>query len=133
MKQFLFTYGTLSNGKAPVEVKRLMKKLTPIGEASVHGRLYDLGDYPGLKSTRSTRQKVRGRVFELPDDPTVLEKLDEYEDYSTDRASKSLFVRRKVPARLDSGKKVSCWTYFYNGDVTEVRRIPSGDYSKVLA
>ena len=133
MKQFLFTYGTLSNGKAPVAVKRLMKKLTPVGEAYVHGRLYDLGEYPGLKSSRSARQKVRGRVFELPDDPMVLKKLDEYEDYSAERASKSLFVRKKVPARLDSGKQVNCWTYVYNGDVTEVRRIPSGDYSKVLA
>jgi gamma-glutamylcyclotransferase (GGCT)/AIG2-like uncharacterized protein YtfP len=133
MRQFLFTYGTLSNGKAPVAVKRLMRKLTPVGEAYVQGRLYDLGKYPGLKSSRSPRQKVHGRVFELPDDPAVLKKLDEYEEYSEDQAAKSLFIRKRVPARLENGKQVNCWTYFYNGDVTELRRIPSGDYSKALA
>lgn len=130
MKQYLFTYGTLANGRAPASVRGLMGKLTPVGEGFIKGRLYDLGNFPGAKPSRIPRQTVRGTVFELPDDPAVLKGLDEYEEFSEERPSECLFIRKKVPARLRNGKELRCWTYLYNRHVSESRRIPSGDYSK---
>lgn len=128
MRQFLFTYGTLSNGQAPAQVVSLMKSLKPRGKGYIRGRLYDLGDYPGAVLSQSPRNKVFGDVFELPADSAVLRQIDQYEEFSPRRPNTSLFVRKRVPVKLDSGEQVMCWAYVYNGRIPRTRRILSGDY-----
>jgi gamma-glutamylcyclotransferase (GGCT)/AIG2-like uncharacterized protein YtfP len=132
MKQYLFAYGTLQEGRAPAAVKQLIEKLKPLGTGYIQGRLYDLGDYPGAKPSKSPHRTITGTVFELPDDPAVLRDLDKYEEYSKGRPSESLFVRKKLPAKLSNGQRLTCWTYFYNGKVNESLRIANGDYSAVV-
>lgn len=129
MKQFLFTYGTLSSGQAPSSVKQLMLSLKRYGTGYIRGRLYNLGDFPGAILSESSRNKVFGDVFELPADKSVLKRIDEYEEFSPRRPTNSLFVRRRVPVKLDTGEQIECWTYVYNGKVPRKGRIVSGDYS----
>src|SRR5207302_11515365 len=91
----------------------LVKLLRRVGRGSVRGRLYDLGDYPGAVLSR-TGPVIAGQVFELPEDPDVLRRLDEYEGFDPSHPEASLFVRMKWPVTLRNGKKMSCWVYAYN-------------------
>src|SRR6185436_15278063 len=45
---FLFVYGTLLPGHAPAAMRDVVASLRPVGPATVRGRLYHLGAYPGL-------------------------------------------------------------------------------------
>jgi gamma-glutamylcyclotransferase (GGCT)/AIG2-like uncharacterized protein YtfP len=128
MKQFLFTYGTLSTGQAPSSVVSLMKSLKRHGKGYIRGRLYDLGDFPGVVLSESPRNKVFGDIFELPTDGSILKQIDRYEEFSPRKPKSSLFVRKRVPVKLDNGEQIECWTYVYNGQVPRTRRISSGNY-----
>lgn len=129
MKEYLFTYGTLSNGKAPAPVSRVMNRLRPVGEGSIRARLYDLGEYPGAIPSRSNADRVRGRIFELPRDPETLKDLDNYEEFKPGDPT-SLFVRRKLAVRTEDGRRLRCWAYLYNGHPASNRIIRSGDYRR---
>jgi gamma-glutamylcyclotransferase (GGCT)/AIG2-like uncharacterized protein YtfP len=96
----------------------------------VRGRLYDLGEYPGAVLSRNA-PLVIGQVFELPNDPEVLTRLDEYEGFDPHRPQSSLFVRKRCLVQLDSGKKLFCWMYAYNRPPGAASPLPSGLYSKV--
>lgn len=133
MKQYLFTYGTLSKNAAPREIAPTFKKLKYVGKGIVNGKLYDLGNFPGIILSKSSRNKVYGHVFELPDDPSVLKDLDKYEEFSSSRRASSLFVRKQIPVKFMSGDPVKCWIYVYNKDVSHSNLIPSGDYAQIAA
>ncbi len=129
MKRYLFSYGTLRPRHAPAEIAPTVRLLRRVGRGSVRGRLYDLGEYPGAVLSR-TGPAIAGQIFELPEDPDVLRRLDEYEGFDPSHTQGSLFVRMKWPVTLQNGKKLSCWVYAYNGSPDRARSITRGDYSK---
>jgi hypothetical protein len=47
MSDYLFVYGTLQPGVAPREIADAVEELKVIGNATVRGVLYDLGEFPG--------------------------------------------------------------------------------------
>lgn len=129
-RKYLFTYGTLSPGKAPAEIAPAVRRLRRVGRGFVHGHLYDLGEYPGAV-LRKTGPVILGQIFELPDDPDVLNKLDEYEGFDPSHPQGSLFVRKRWPVTFEGEKrKVTCWVYIYNRHPGTAPSIGSGDFSK---
>ena len=48
MAEFLFAYGTLQPGFAPPAMSPVVARMVPSGAATVEGKLYDMGSYPGL-------------------------------------------------------------------------------------
>jgi gamma-glutamylcyclotransferase (GGCT)/AIG2-like uncharacterized protein YtfP len=128
-KGYLFSYGTLLPKHAPREIAPTVRKLRRVGQGFVRGRLYDLGDYPGAVLTRSG-PLIRGLVFELPEDPEVLERLDQYEEFNRSRPKASLFVRKRRVVQLQDGRKIYCWIYAYNRPTGTASPLPSGEYSK---
>lgn len=133
MKDYLFVYGTLSPNYAPGEVANVVRRLRSVGAATVKGRLYDLGEYPGAILDASTRRKISGRVFALPEDQSVLKSLDEYEDYKPHDPDASLFVRKRATVKLDDGRELECWMYVYNRDPGNAPLVSGGDYMKSKA
>jgi|ERR1700683_2055034 gamma-glutamylcyclotransferase (GGCT)/AIG2-like uncharacterized protein YtfP len=129
MKQYLFSYGTLQPDIAPKEIAGAVRNLRRIGRGRVHGRLYDLGEYPGAILS-STGPVILGQVFELPDDPEILSQLDEYEGFDPAHPEGSLFVRRKYPVTLRGGKKIKCWVYSYNRHPGSAPGLATGDFAK---
>jgi gamma-glutamylcyclotransferase (GGCT)/AIG2-like uncharacterized protein YtfP len=127
--RFLFSYGTLQPRHAPAEIASTVRRLRRVGKGSVRGRLYDLGEYPGAVLSR-TGPMVVGQVFELPDDPGVLSRLDEYEGFDRNRPKGSLFLRKRCLVTLQNGKKLSCWMYTYNRAPGAAPAVTTGDYSK---
>lgn len=133
MKEHLFIYGTLLPEYASGEIADTIGRLRCTGKASVEGRLYDLGKYPGAILDSSSRMKVFGRVYELPDDRSVLQALDSYEEFDPRHSDNSLFVRKQTTAVLDDGRKVQCWIYVYNRNPGSAPLVSDGDYQKYQA
>src|SRR5258708_20900133 len=107
MKRYLFSYGTLLPQRAPAEIAPVVRHMRRIGPGKVRGRIYDLGDYPGAVLSKSG-PIILGEVFELPDKPDILGKLDEYEGFDAANPQGSLFVRKRWLVTLDRGKKKWC-------------------------
>jgi gamma-glutamylcyclotransferase (GGCT)/AIG2-like uncharacterized protein YtfP len=112
----LFAYGTLMRGYALHGV--LARGATFLGEASVRGRLLDLGRYPGLVEGGG---RVRGEVYRL-DDPELLPVLDREEGYN--------FVRCQGVVTLARGRRARGWLYRYRGPRERAVPIPDGDYRR---
>jgi gamma-glutamylcyclotransferase (GGCT)/AIG2-like uncharacterized protein YtfP len=128
-KRYLFSYGTLLPRLAPPEIRPTVRRLRRVGKGFVRGRLFDLGEYPGAILSR-TGSPIAGQVFELPDDPEVLSRLDEYEGFDRSDPSASLFIRQRRYVQLEGGGKIFCWVYTYNRPPTTARALKGGDYLK---
>ena len=129
MTHHLFVYGTLSPRHAPPEIAATVRRLRPVGPASVRGHLYDLGEYPGAVLSEKSRSVIRGEVFELPGDQNTLTSLDTYEGFEPNKRSSSLFLRRVWPVTMDDGKRRRCWVYVYNGTMKNAQPLRNGRYS----
>lgn len=130
---YLFAYGTLRPGFAPREVAGLFRRIIRIGAASVPGRLYNLGDYPGAILDPNSEAKIIGEIFQLPTDVETLAALDAYEGVDPADPAASLFARRKCDALLNDGGQLECWVYEYNREIAPSTLIEGGDYSKMGA
>jgi gamma-glutamylcyclotransferase (GGCT)/AIG2-like uncharacterized protein YtfP len=131
-KRYLFSYGTLLPRLAPPEIRPTVERLRRVGKGFVRGQLFDLGEYPGAILSR-TGPPIAGQIFELPDDPEVLDRLDEYEGFDRSDPQASLFVRRRRHVQLEGGSKIFCWVYTYNRPLDTARAVSGGDYSKARA
>jgi gamma-glutamylcyclotransferase (GGCT)/AIG2-like uncharacterized protein YtfP len=122
----LFAYGTLLGDRRPAGIARAAERLAAFGPATVRGRLYDLGEYPGLVLDPAASE-VHGTVFTVPDD-AVLAALDAYEGFEPDDPARSLFVRTRVAATVPDGRALDCFVYVYNRDPAGAPVIASGRY-----
>ena len=112
----LFVYGTLHPDAAPPEIADTARKLEFVSTATVRGRLYDLGEYPGLVLDDSLdAPEVPGHIFTVPDGHT-LAAIDAYEGFRPAAPAESLFDRTHATAILPGGEHRTCWVYVYNGD-----------------
>jgi gamma-glutamylcyclotransferase (GGCT)/AIG2-like uncharacterized protein YtfP len=127
----VFVYGTLLPGLAPPVIADTVARLHTVGPATVPGRLYDLGPYPGCTIDGTCDEVIHGQLLELPDDPAVLARLDWYEGYAAhDQAGRDLFTRTTCDAMMADGRAVSTWIYVYARDLTAARRIIGGRYDR---
>ncbi len=133
MCECIFVYGTLRPANAPPELKALIGHWRKIGDGSIAGRLYNLGEYPGAVLDQHGGVRIIGEVFELPNDGVTLASLDAYEGFDPRNFDASLFVRRKCEVRLDYDARLECWVYAYNRQVAPSTIIQSGDYRKMQA
>jgi len=134
MTLLLFVYGTLSPDLAPVDLLPFVNRLKELGEASIQGTMYDMGQYPAVLQTHPDSGKVYGRIYRLGNSESealeLLAKFDEYEDFDPRNPAESLFIRREVRASLLDGKEIECWAYFYNRSPGTARKIENGIYSR---
>lgn len=99
------------------------------GPCCVHGRLYDLGAFPGAvpveeEADENEDATVQGELYRLRS-TNVLTRIDQYEGFDPNRESTSLFVRRPVIAKpMD----IRAWVYWYNGSVDSVPVVESGQW-----
>jgi len=129
--RYLFVYGTLmsrSGGAAigGAERRALHAASRSLGEASVAGRLYDLGSYPALVSATDAGERCWGEVLTLDDPAAILALLDPYEGIDPARPEAGDYRRVVCPVRLRDGLEVAAWVYLYQGDVSGSPVIASG-------
>jgi gamma-glutamylcyclotransferase (GGCT)/AIG2-like uncharacterized protein YtfP len=118
----LFACGTLRSSQRNRFALLLHRHSRPLGRATLRGRLYRLGEYPGAVPSDDPAERVAGEVFALDPEHAaeVIRALDEYEGAD--------FARREVEVALDSGGTARCWAYLYTGSLEWSERIASGDW-----
>ncbi len=131
MKDYLFVYGTLRKNYNLKLKKQVKDELLYVGKARVGASLYDLGRYPGAVKN-SGGNEIIGDVFLLSDPEKVFRILDEYEGYLEDEVIDSEFIRKRNRVKLDSGKNINAWIYWYNFDPENKVKIRHKDYLKYL-
>lgn len=100
----LFVYGTLRSNQP--NAPRL-GGATPLGWATVSGKLLDLGDYPGLIEGEGV---VIGELFLLPS--AALERIDDLEGFDPLDPESSLFVREERYVHLPGqNTRRQAWIY----------------------
>ena len=104
VQRHLFVYGTLmsvATGRmGSGQRARLSREATLLGAAITQGRLYDLGEYPGLVPTTDTAELVHGEVYELHDAELSFAWLDAYEGIMPG-ATAAEYTRVARPVVLD--------------------------------
>jgi gamma-glutamylcyclotransferase (GGCT)/AIG2-like uncharacterized protein YtfP len=126
--EMLFVYGTLRRG-FPLHRHLHEAAVEFIGEGSIPGRLYDLGEYPGAVAAASPGEEVHGELYRLSDPAQQLAALDQVEEYDAARPENSLFLRERVDVRASIGSVVKAWTYLLRDKPSNARWIEGGDYS----
>jgi len=132
MSEYLFAYGTLQPDLVADEVASAVARFRRLGQGSIRGVLYDLGEYPGAVVDPSSRKRIFGTVFRLSGDEKLLRELDEYEGFNPSAPEESLFVRKLCPVRLATGRILPCWVYVYNRTTERAQILKSGQYGKAL-
>jgi gamma-glutamylcyclotransferase (GGCT)/AIG2-like uncharacterized protein YtfP len=96
-----------------------------LGEACVAGRLYDLGDYPGVVLDAAGEERVFGELAELPGDAALWARLDRYEGFDPQRPETSLF--RRVRCRAEGSEHAGeAWIYVCGREPGPERLLPGG-------
>jgi gamma-glutamylcyclotransferase (GGCT)/AIG2-like uncharacterized protein YtfP len=124
----LFVYGTLRRDTQHELVGLLARHARFVGDAAVGGKLYDLGNYPGLVYPGNSR--VIGEVYAIdrPYWESVISQLDEYEGCTPSDPEPHEYRREVVPVQLTNGETLSAWAYVLNREPRNGREIQSGDY-----
>jgi gamma-glutamylcyclotransferase (GGCT)/AIG2-like uncharacterized protein YtfP len=119
----LFVYGTLRPSLAAGWPRKLVGDLEVVATATVAGRLYDLGDYPGMVAGEGV---VHGELLRIRDDDR-LSAIDAYEECGGPGA---LFRREAVQATCGDGTRLSAWAYFYDLPPDAAPAISHGDFAR---
>jgi gamma-glutamylcyclotransferase (GGCT)/AIG2-like uncharacterized protein YtfP len=128
--ELVFLYGTLLPQFVPETMRDVVARLHFYGDGSLRGVLGNLGEYPGAVFDTTTDMRVDGTVFELREDPQVLDALDRYEGYEPTPHARNLFVRKLQRVDLTTGVTIECWAYEYNGNPDGALVIASGRYER---
>jgi gamma-glutamylcyclotransferase (GGCT)/AIG2-like uncharacterized protein YtfP len=129
MSNYLFVDGTLRRRSRHPMARRLAGAARHIGAATIAGRLYDLGRFPGLKAPRTSADWVQGDVYDLGENAELtLRAMDAYEN--AESPPPTPYDRQLTPARLIGGQPLNAWVYWYRGEVIESNLIASGSYEQ---
>src|SRR5262245_43804084 len=126
MNAHLFVYGTLLASAGHPMGARLRGEAHLLGPASMQGRLYSLGRYPGLVEADDRTCRVHGEVYALDAPVEALQWLDAYEGIVRDRPGLGAYERVERPVRMDWGAMVDAWVYLYLRSVRALPEVEGG-------
>lgn len=126
--RYLFVYGTLRRNSQHALATYLAAGSQWLGQARMPGRLYDLGQYPGMLAAVEADDWVCGDLYELDKPAHMLAVLDRYEGCDSAAAHPWLFERVLATAVTTDDLCQSAWVYLYRQHVPEQQRIRSGNY-----
>src|SRR5262245_3798225 len=125
----LFVYGSLRSGLHNDVFTFISSYFVLEGMASVQGKLYDLGEYPGAIPDEGDHP-IAGEIYRIEDVADfdwAMEQIDDYEGYVVSDGKASLF-RRELANVLFRDTTIVAWMYWYNQPITNQTQILSGDY-----
>jgi gamma-glutamylcyclotransferase (GGCT)/AIG2-like uncharacterized protein YtfP len=134
MPAHLFVYGTLmasaNTDLGRAERRRLAAEGEVISVATIRGRLYDLGRYPGLVIDGSGA--VHGELVRLNDAAATFAWLDPYENVSSPPAPQDEYARRICAVTAESGRALDAWVYIYGGGLDGAEAVPTGRWRTTM-
>ena len=129
----LFVYGSLRSGFRNPAYKYLADFFTLIGEAVVHGKFYDKGEYPVAIPSKEDAL-IHGELYAANNAEGfewAIAQLDDYEGLNVENGEKPLYKRELVEVFQD-GKTSLAWIYWYNDSVDGMEEIITGDILKYI-
>lgn len=124
----LFVYGLLRRDCDHPMARRLEQDARHVGPATLQGKLYDLGGYPGVVDSGDSQDRVHGDIFEIVGDAEkLLQDLDVFEGCDAESEEPHEYRRVTREAMLD-GAMVTAQIYLYNLDPAGKTLIPDGDF-----
>lgn len=129
----LFVYGSLRSGFRNPAYQYLSQYFHLVGQAVVKGRLYDAGNYPVAVPAHDEKY-IQGELYAI-NNPLefswAIGQLDDYEGLNTEPGEPVLYKREAVIA-YQNGEPHLAWIYWFNGNVTGLTEIESGDVMQYL-
>jgi gamma-glutamylcyclotransferase (GGCT)/AIG2-like uncharacterized protein YtfP len=126
MNPNLFVYGTLLSSAGHPNGERLQREARLLGTATIAGKLFNLGRYPGLVEDAASVGRVHGEVYALTAPAPSLAWLDAYEGIVPGDQTQNAYARVERRARLTAGEEVPVWVYVYLEPIEASRLIPGG-------
>ena len=126
--EFIFVYGTLRRQSASNMHPVLARYCEYCSDGIIHGKLFEVRDYPGAIESSNADDKVFGELYKMLDRKQVLALLDDYEECSDSFPLPHEYSRKRLPIALPDGDSVVAWVYLYNHDASKLQQIVSGDY-----
>jgi len=99
-----------------------------LGVGYVHGYLYDLGEYPGIRLDPTTENRVIGEVYQLDYADQMFPEFDYYEGVSEIYSPEFPYRRVKGTVFIENEPYPYVWMYEYHGDTADLPQIMHGDY-----
>lgn len=128
----LFVYGTLMlRATSPMgrsQRARLAREAEWLGLATVQGRLYNLGRYPGLTIEPGAGSLVHGEIVRLLDPGRSLRWLDAYEGIVPGAHDENEYRRVEIDALSPAGRVMRAWTYVYAKSVAGADHLSDGSW-----
>jgi gamma-glutamylcyclotransferase (GGCT)/AIG2-like uncharacterized protein YtfP len=129
----LFVYGSLRSGFRSTAYEYISRFFTFVGDATVKGKLYNLGEYPAAIPVEED-VFIKGELYTAKNQQEfswAIGQLDDYEGMNVEAGEIPLYLR-KVSAVYINDQVVDAWVYWYNGDITGKPVIESGDVLEYL-
>jgi gamma-glutamylcyclotransferase (GGCT)/AIG2-like uncharacterized protein YtfP len=124
----LFVYGSLRSGFRSTAYEYISRFFTFVAEATVKGKLYDLGEYPAAIPAQEN-VFIKGELYTVKNQQEfswAIGQLDDYEGMNVEAEEVPLYLRKISPVYVNN-QVVDAWVYWYNGDVTGKPLIECGD------
>jgi gamma-glutamylcyclotransferase (GGCT)/AIG2-like uncharacterized protein YtfP len=126
MNNLIFVYGTLLDAENKYGLY-LRDNSKFFSSAKVKGKLFDIGQYPGVVLYPDGADIVHGVLLQMDNPEAILDIIDIYEGFGEDQPQPNEFIRVPTQAETESGIQI-CWIYVYNLPLENIPQITSGNY-----
>ena len=129
----LFVYGSLLSGFKSNAYEYIRKYFKLLGEATVKGTMYDMGEFP-VVVPQDTGRVIKGELYEIvnPNEFSfAMAHLDDYEGLYPEEGEEVYYEREAVDVNFNT-ETLTAWVYWYNRDVSDKRIVESGDMREYL-
>ena len=129
----LFVYGSLRSGFRNPAYQYLARYFQLLGDATVKGKLYDMGEYAAAVATDEERF-IHGELYQIKEPlefDWAIAQLDDYEGVNVEVGEQQLYKREVVNAYLNN-KPMQAWIYWFNGDIEGKPEVMSGNMIEYL-
>jgi len=126
--EHLFVYGTLRLGAEHPLAELLSRSADYLGPAAARGKLFLIGNYPGMVNSEDPTDLVYGDLFRLHPGTPLLRQLDDYEECAPGYPEPTEYLRCLARVTNQQGIDYSAWFYLYNRPTEHLPRIDSGDF-----
>ena len=129
----LFVYGSLRSGFQHAAYQYLFKYFHLVGNATVKGKLFDMGEYPVAVPTDEERLIV-GELYEINNTNEfsyAIGQLDDYEGLYAEEGETALYKREAVTVYCNN-QQSTAWVYWFNGSVNGLAEMATGDVFEYL-
>ena len=124
----IFVYGSLRSGFHHPAYEYISRYFKLVANAKIKGVLYDMGEYPAAVPA-DEETFIIGELYAIinaDEFSWAIAQLDDYEGLNTENGEPALYRREPVTIYFDEQQSTG-WVYWFNGDVTGMPCIKSGD------